>query len=84
MPYHDTDGLAFDWTANKLYVTDEVLNIVGVLDLTTSIYTVLIRESGDTRLRAIVLDPYAGYIYTLYFQYSGGFSCLNISIDTKI
>ena len=45
--------------ANKLYVTDELLDIVGVIDLATLNYTVLIRTGFSTRPRAIVLDPYA-------------------------
>lgn len=57
------DGLAFDWMANKLYVTDEMLDIIGVLDVATSNYTVLIRTGVSTRPRAIVLDPYAGYAH---------------------
>ncbi len=57
------DGLAFDWMANKLYVTDEMLDVVSVFDIATSNYTVLIRTGSNTRPRAIVLDPYAGYVY---------------------
>ena len=52
--------------ANKLYVTDEMLDVISVLDLATSNYTVLIRTGFNTRPRAIVLDPYARYIAISY------------------
>jgi hypothetical protein len=55
------DGIAFDWTANKLYFTDEILDIVGVVDFAASNATILIRTGINTRPRAIVLDPSAGY-----------------------
>lgn len=41
---------------NKLYFTDEVLDIIGVFDPVNSNYTILIRTGTGTRPRAIVLD----------------------------
>ena len=54
-----SDGLAVDWVNNRLYFTDEVVDIVGVYDLNTLNATILIRTGTGTRPRAIVLDPYA-------------------------
>ena len=79
-----TDGLAYDWMSNKLYVTDEILDVISVLDISTLNYTVLIRTGFSTRPRAIVLDPYAGYVhYTCQQSY---FLCLvsMILIDSYI
>lgn len=56
------DGLAVDWVTNKVYFTDEILDIVGVLDTVSSQYAVLIRTGPNTSPRAIVLDPYARYV----------------------
>lgn len=53
------DGLAMDWVTNKVYYTDELLDIIGVLDPVSMHYTVLIRTGQNTSPRAIVLDPYA-------------------------
>ena len=47
-----------DWVNNRLYFTDDGVDIVGVYDLTTSNATILIRTGTGTRPRAIVLDPY--------------------------
>ena len=55
-----TDGLAFNWLTNKLYFTDEVLDLVGVVDFVQLNTTVLIRTGASTRPRAISLDPFAG------------------------
>lgn len=55
------DGIAFDWMTNKLYFTDEVLDIIGAVDFVSLNATILIRTGADTRPRAIVLDPNAGY-----------------------
>ncbi len=49
-----------DWVTNKLYFTDTVLDIVGVFDLESNLFKVLISTLGDstaTEPRAIVVDP---------------------------
>ena len=53
------DGLAVDWVTNNVYFTDEVEDIIGVLDPDNSRYAVLIRTGPNTSPRAIVLDPQA-------------------------
>ena len=53
----NTDGIAVDWVANKLYFTDAGLDIVGVFDPVNFIYTVLIYVGSATDPRAIALDP---------------------------
>lgn len=55
-----SDGIAFNWMTNKLYFTDEVLDIIGVIDFVHLNSSVLIRTGNSTRPRAIVLDPVAG------------------------
>ena len=55
--YVHLDGLAADWVTGNLYFTDYELNIVGVINTTSSFYKVLIQSSGKADPRAIVLDP---------------------------
>ena len=54
-----------DWVNNKLYFTDETLNIIGTFNPSNFNYTVLIRTGPNTRPRAIVLDPNARYTMPL-------------------
>ena len=54
------DGLAFNWVTNELYYTDEILDIVGAVNLVGLSNRILIRTGNDTRPRAIVLDPPSG------------------------
>lgn len=46
-----------DWVNNKIYFTDEGLNIVGVFDPVYLHYKVLIQTGTLSEPRAIVLDP---------------------------
>ena len=50
-------GLAVDWINSKLYWTDVQTRWIGVLDLITRYYKMLIKSEADADPREIVLDP---------------------------
>ena len=43
--YITADGLAVDWISDKLYYSDDCSNDIGVLDLATNQYKMLVSES---------------------------------------
>ena len=56
-----TEGLAVDWINHKLYWTDVETRWIGVLDLTTQYYWMLLTTQSDVRPREIVVDPMTRY-----------------------
>lgn len=52
-----TDGLAWDWTNEKLYWTDHCADDLEVFDPATGDRKVLIRTGSSSAPRSIVLDP---------------------------
>ena len=56
-----TDDIAVDWTADKLYWTDNGYDRIGVLDLLLGHYTILIDTGADTNPRGIIVDPINRY-----------------------
>ena len=64
--YH-TEGIAVDWINNKLYWTDVETRWIGVLDLTTRYYGMLLTTQSDVRPREIVADPTTRYCVYIIF-----------------
>ena len=60
--YVNIAGIAVDWLNGKLYWTDVQTRWIGVLDLNTRFYKMLITTEADANPREIVLDPTTRYI----------------------
>jgi len=58
------EGLALDLDSQKLYYTDRVNYLIGVMSTDGSDHRVLVEISGS-RPRAIVVDSVNGYAYTM-------------------
>ncbi len=52
-----SDGLAVDYTTNKLYITDAGLDVIIVFDPNLLLYKTLVNTGPETQPRGIVLDP---------------------------
>ena len=52
-----TDGLAWDWINQKLYLTDECLDQISVFDPSTGIHKVLVISRSSSSIRGIAVDP---------------------------
>ena len=50
-------GIAVDWINNKLYWTDVQTRWIGVMDLNTRYYKMLLATESDASPREIVVDP---------------------------
>lgn len=57
-----SDGLAVDWIGRKIYWTDSSLKMIGVAELDGRHKSTLIKLLVDARPRAIVCDPFEGYV----------------------
>lgn len=58
---HTPDGIAIDWVAKKMYWTDGGYNLIEVAELNGSNRLTLF-SSGLDEPRAIVVDPFYGYV----------------------
>ena len=50
-----------DWINNNLYWTDVVTRWIGVMDLNTRHYKMLLTSTSDANPREIVVDPTTRY-----------------------
>ena len=56
--YITADGLAVDWISDKLYYSDDCNNGIGVLDLATNQYKMLVSGIGNNPFyHDLVVDP---------------------------
>lgn len=62
---HTPDGIAIDWVAKKIYWTDGGYNLIEVAELDGSNRLTLF-SSGLDEPRAIVVDPFYGYVTIVF------------------
>ncbi len=51
------EDVAVDWINNKVYFTDSALQIVGVFDPVSLVYTILVHTGPSSKPFGIVVDP---------------------------
>ena len=57
-----------DWINSKLYWTDVVTRWIGVIDLHSRSYTMLLTSGSDANPREIVVDPTTRYISVKHYH----------------
>ena len=55
------DDIAVDWISDKLYWTDNGFDRIGVFDLTSGHYSIIIDTGVDSSPRGIITDPINRY-----------------------
>ena len=70
---HTPDGLAIDWVAKKMYWTDGGYNMIEVAELDGR-HRLTLFSSGVDDPRAIVVDPFHGYVRQIYLL--AGICCI--------
>ena len=68
--YYIIEGIAVDWINSKLYWTDVQTRWIGVMDLTTRYYGMLLSTQADVNPREIVVDPTTRYTCLQFRNYS--------------